>query len=169
MKTQFDSVRERRLESDYKEMLKIRSCPNIKWEITKGKAPYVEEYLITLKIRTYKSKEQTMDSCKVRVTLSDQYPKVAPNIVMLDPKIFHPNWYESGRFCPGKFLPSESLGSLVIRMIRTIQFDSMVTNPNSPANRDAASWYENNINKGIFPTDNTELPIPKVNAFKVIK
>ncbi len=169
MQTSFKNLRMKRLESDYKEMLKLLSCPKIKWTAIRGKPPHVEEYLVTLNFHTYRTDKTTMDSCKIRITLSDIYPKVAPIAVMIEPKIFNPNWFSSGRWCCGKYYSKESLGDFVIRMIRSIQFDPIITNPNSPANKEAAKWYIENIDRGIFPTDNSILPIPKVSSFNVVK
>ncbi len=156
---QFESIRASRIANDYKEMIKLLESPNITWELIKGDSPYVEEYLITLKIHTYKSKDEIMDSCKIRITLPDQYPKIAPIATMLEPRIFHPNWYPSGRYDCGRFMPTESLGCFVIRMIRTIQFEDEVINPHSSSNTEAAKWYLENQDNGIFPTDNIDLPV----------
>ena len=56
-------------------------------------------------------------------------------------------------------------------MIQTLQYDHAVTNPGSPANRDAAAWYTaNKNNRSLFPCDKQNLPNPDgVGGFTVIK
>jgi hypothetical protein len=76
------------------------------------------------------------------------------------PAPFHPNWWESGKWCYGTWMPSESLGNFVIRMIKTLQFDQSITNPESPANRDANVWYLSNKYSGWFPCDKQQPPDP---------
>ena len=155
-------LRKIRLKNDYDEMMRIRSSPMVSWVATKGTVPYVAESLLTIKVRTYSSKDSVMNECTVRITLPEKYPTVAPNTVMEGTMVFHPNWFDgTHRWCCGKYQASESLGRYVVRMIQTLQFDPLVTFPGSPANRDAAKWYsENAKNKKLFPSDNQPLPNP---------
>jgi hypothetical protein len=74
--------------------------------------------------------------------------------------IFHPNFYTSGLICThaGKWTATETLPIFIIRLAKMFMFDADMTNPASPANRDAARWYVNNLSSGLFPTDNCCLP-----------
>ena len=147
-----------RLENDYKEMRRIANSPMVSWVAEKGKAPYVEQYLLTIKVRTYSGPGKIMEQCKVRISLPTDYPKVAPNTEMIGTVVYHPNWWENGRWCCGTYKMTESLGNYVVRLIQTLQFDPVVTNPSSPANRDAKDWYLKN--KELFPSDHQPLPNP---------
>ncbi|OAD23912.1 Ubiquitin-conjugating enzyme, E2 domain protein [Candidatus Thiomargarita nelsonii] len=161
-----------RLQSDYQEMQNIKG-DIIQWKPIKGEPPYVEAYEITVNIRTIIGSEpKYRDKHTIRVELYGDYPISPPKTTMVsEPQPFHPNWYSSRRWCYGTWFLSEGLGHYVIRMIRTLQFDLEITNPNSPANSTANNWFKKNLNKGIFPCDNTLLPDPTVQKtrFKVIK
>lgn len=148
-----------RIATDYKEMCRIATSPMVSWVATKGKAPYVEEYVLTIKVRTYSGPDKVMNQCKVRITLPPNYPQNAPETRMEGVLVFHPNWYKSGKYCCGKYASSESLGNYVLRMIQSLQYDPQITNPNSAANPDAKTWYLNNKhNKKMFPSDKQPLP-----------
>lgn len=151
-----------RLKNDYQEMCNIR-CSFIQWEATKGVAPYIEEYKLTVNILSIIDDTPSYrESHELLISIPPDYPRMHPVIIMSSyPVIFHPNWYKSdNKWCYGTWNISEGLGHHVIRMIRTLQFDLEITNPNSPANGDANEWYIENLNSGIFPCDQTILPDP---------
>ena len=146
-----------RIKTDYEEMLTIPANPVLSWKATKGIAPYIEEYLLTIKVRTYSAPGKIMNECKVRVSIPENYPTVAPVAYMEGTKVFHPNWFTSGKYCGGLNHPTESLKSYIMRMIQTLQYDPAITNPRSPANPEANSWFLKN--KHLFPSDKQPLPI----------
>jgi len=157
-------IRKIRLANDYKQMCNIRGNI-ISWEATKGTPPYVEEYKITINVRTIigvgSNTPQYRDSSVVTVSLPSDYPMKPPKTVMLSsPQPFHPNWFTSKNWCFGTWIMSEALGDHVIRMIKTLQFDLDITNENSPANGEANSWYKSKKRSGLFPCDKTKLPDP---------
>lgn len=157
-----------RIKNDYNEMINIAKSPMVSWVATKGTAPYVEEYLITINVRTYSGPGTIMNQCKVRISLPANYPQVAPNTTMEGTVVYHPNWWENGKWCCGTYKMTESLGNYVVRLLQTLQFDPIVTNPNSPANHDAKNWYLNN--KSLFPSDHQPLPNPNAQiGFRRIK
>ena len=163
-----------RIANDYKEMCCIQSSPMVSWVATKGVAPYIEEYLLTINVKTYCSPTKTMNQCKVRIVLPPNYPTVAPNAIMEGTMVYHPNWFQNThRWCCGNYRMSESLGNYVVRMIQTLQFDPVVTFPDDPADKKIASWYKEHMNdKKMFPTDKQPLPNPnpvKVSGFKRIR
>jgi len=158
-------IRKIRLGSDYKEMLQIRG-DIIQWKSLRGNQPYIEEYEITINVHTIYSVDSSgrplhRESNVVHLTIHNDYPTVAPMVRMITtPAPYHPNWYTDGRWCYGSWNPTESLGDYVIRMIKTLQYDSFITNENSPANSAARDWYIANKNSGWFPCDRKNLPDP---------
>jgi hypothetical protein len=80
--------------------------------------------------------------------------------MVTSPPPYHPNWFNAGRWCYGTWIVSEGLGSHVIRMIQTLQFDPEITNEGSPANASARDWYVAKKNSGLFPCDRQQLPDP---------
>lgn len=157
-------IRRIRLANDYKQMCNIKS-DIISWVATKGTTPYIEEYRITVNIRTIigviDGKPIYRNSSMVLVTLPPDYPLKPPKTVMISsPQPFHPNWYTSKNWCFGTWIMSEALGDHVIRMLKTLQFDPDITNEYSPANDKANSWYKSKKNSGLFPCDRTRLPDP---------
>lgn len=159
--------RNERLAFDYGEMLKLQNRPYLSWIVTKGDIPYAEEYLLTVRLRTYalSAKENryivsAMRGCTVRVTLWDSYPLIAPNIRMLNiPPVFHPNWYAKGTYCPSQpWRPDTSLKEYVGRLIATLTWEPSLIESEAPANYKALDWYrKNRDNSAWFPSDRTEL------------
>lgn len=161
-------IRNIRLKHDYKEMVNIQRMNNIiSWKVIKGIAPHVEEYELTINIKTIiSSSPNYRDQHLVKVTLPGDYPRKPPEVHMISsPQPFHPNWYKNSKWCYGTWNMSEGLGHHVIRMIRTLQYDKEITNENSPANTDANKWYMENKNSNLFPCDNQVLPDPTKGGF----
>ena len=158
-----------RLKNDYTEMSNIRG-PIVQWRALRGTPPYVEEYELTVKVRTILSARlEYRDTHTIRLTLPPTYPFSAPEAVMVTrPQPFHPNWFTTGRWCYGTWEISEGLGHFVVRLLRTLQFDDEITNPNSPANRDANTWYLANRTRGLFPPDRQVLPDPTKARFEIV-
>ena len=159
--------REERLAQDYHEMLKIQDRPYLSWVATKGELPCAEEYLLTVRLRTYAllMKEGryivgAVRRCTVRVTLWDSYPAVAPNSKMLSiPPVFHPNWYSKGTYCPSApWRPEDSLKDYIKQMIQTLLYEPSLIETAAPANYKALDWYlKNRDNAALFPSDRIEL------------
>lgn len=157
-------IRRIRLASDYKQMCNIRGSI-ISWVPVRGTPPYVEEYKVTIRVRTITGVSGNnpvyRDTSVVTVTLPQNYPIEKPKIIMeSDPQPFHPNWYAHKLWCCGMWFTSESLGDHVIRMVKTLQYDLDITNENSPANVEAKNWYVANKRSGLFPCDRQKLPDP---------
>ncbi|MCP5008001.1 MAG: hypothetical protein GY941_29315 [Planctomycetes bacterium] len=161
-------LRKIRLKNDYKEMQNIKT-DIILWEVIEGEIPYVESYRLTVNVRTIiNSMPEYRNTHIIDVDLSENYPISPPRITMQStPQPFHPNWFSDKRWCYGTWNISEGLGHHVVRMIRTLQFDLEITNPDSPANYKANRWFLKNKNKGLFPSDNTTLPDPSKSRFSV--
>lgn len=159
--------RKLRLQSDYREMENIKGRM-VNWEVISGSPPFVEKYKLIVNVHTIISPQpQYRDTHMLELTLPPDYPVSAPQIKMLDsPKPYHPNWFTDHRWCYGTWDISEGLGHHVVRMIRTLQFDLEITNPNSPADRDANNWFTSNLNRNLFPCDRQVLPDPTEDKIK---
>lgn len=159
--------RNERLAADYREMLKIQNRPYLSWIVTKGEPPYAEEYLLTVRLRTYalgaasgRYVVGTIHRCTVRVTLWDSYPGVAPNIKMLSvPPVFHPSWYSKGTYCPSEqWRKDNSLKEHILRMIATLCWEPSLMDTSAPANYKALDWYLKNRDRvDWFPCDDVVL------------
>ena len=158
--------RNERLAADYRDMLKIQDRPYLSWVAVKGELPYVEEYLLTVKLRSYALGVSSgryvvgvVDRCTVKVTLWDSYPNVAPNVRMLSlPPVFHPAWYSKGTYCPPvPWRKDASLKDYVMQMLRTIRYEPELMDAAAPANYKALDWYLKHRDSGLFESDQTEL------------
>jgi ubiquitin-protein ligase len=160
--------RKTRIGNDYIEMQNIQG-PIVQWHPIRGQPPYVEVYELTINVRTIiGTGPDYRDTHVIRVMLPQNYPNVIPETIMqTNPPPFHPNWFSDGRWCGGTWDISEGLGHHVIRMIRTLQFDSIITNPDSSANKPAMNWYMENRNRGWFPCDRQILPDPIKSRFEI--
>jgi ubiquitin-protein ligase len=158
-----------RLSNDYQTMVNI-SRDWLKWTVLSGNPPFVEAYELDVKLKTITSQRpEYATKHKIKVELPPGYPaSSAPNIVYLGPnRPYHPNWFTSGKWCWGEWHYNESLGQHVVRMLQTLQYDPMITNPKSPANKEASDWYLANSSRSIFPCDTTPMPDPTTGRLKV--
>lgn len=153
-----EEIRQERLRNDLAEMRRLHGdVVSIQPE---GSPPH--RYRLTLRVKsivgpgpTYRSEHE------VQIDLGAGYPDSQPQVTMITkPPPFHPNWFPDGRWCSGDWDLEEGLRDHVIRLIRTLRFEPGYTNPESPANVDAADWYVRNRESGLFPCDRTPLPIP---------
>ena len=157
-----EALRWARIENDYKEMLNIRGTI-IAWEPVRGTAPRIEEYTVSIKLRTIVGPLPIYrDEHVVRIELPPGYPfKTAPVARMTStPPPFHPNWHPDGLWCFGIWVPSEGLGHYVVRMLRTLQFDREITNEESSTDPARKAWYVRHKESSLFPTDLKILPDP---------
>jgi ubiquitin-protein ligase len=160
-------IRNIRLKYDYKEMCNIRGAI-ISWRALRGAPPCVEAYQLTVNIRSIIGDGPNYrDQHVINVEIPANYPNTPPLVVMVsDPGIFHPNWWPADkRWCYGTWNISEGLGYYIIRMLRTLQFDPIISNENSPANSAAKNWYVRHLHGGFFPCDTQTLPDPSKDRF----
>ncbi len=159
-----------RLKNDYKEMKNILS-PIVQWKLLEGEPPHVEAYELTVNIRTIISPERDYrDSHIIRITLPSRYPISPPETMMITrPQPYHPNWYREGKWCYGNWGIAEGLGHHVVRMMKTLQFDKDITNPESATSSVIRDWYVEHLNSGWFPCDKTVLPDPTKSRFEIQK
>lgn len=91
----------------------------------------------------------------VHVALPERYPFLAPVATVRTP-IYHPNVFPSGVICLGtRWIAAQGLDIFVQRLLRLVTFDPLLVSTASPANREAAIWYERarREHPGAFPTD----------------
>ncbi len=156
--------RRQRLVADYEEMRSIRGAM-IHWEAAGGAKPHFDRYLLTIRVRTIVGPGPNYAAeTRINLELPNDYPfRAAPIVTIAAPPLpFHPNWWVNGQWCFGKWAPGVSLGEHVIRMVRTLQFDPVFTDPGSAANVEAAHWWISVQHRGWFPCDRQVLPDPTV-------
>ena len=155
--------RNERLAADYREMLQLQDRPYLSWIVTKGEPPIAEEYLLTVRIRTYALSAtadryivSTIDKCTIRITLWDSYPKSAPNTQKPHkPPLGHRHWCSKGTYGPSTlWQEGDSLKDYVKRMLGTLTYDPSLVETKSPANFKAAAWFNKMRDREeLFPSD----------------
>ncbi|HSQ70521.1 MAG TPA: ubiquitin-conjugating enzyme E2 [Steroidobacteraceae bacterium] len=117
-----------------------------------SQALVVELRYPTARNRSYPAEIATC--IRLRVTLPSRYPFLPP-VASIETPVYHPNVFPSGLVCLGtRWLPSEGLDLFLKRVIRLLTFDPLLVNVASPANREAASWYQSARRRhpGAFPS-----------------
>lgn len=102
---------------------------------------------------------EVRDATRIRVLLGARYPFQEPAVEILDP-IYNPNVYPSGRVCLGnKWLATEGLDLVVLRVAKILTFDPETVNDRNPANMEAAMWYKVMVERHpeAFPTEKVDL------------
>jgi ubiquitin-conjugating enzyme E2 A len=78
----------------------------------------------------------------LRIVFTDEYPSKPPKEVRFTTEMFHPNIYPDGTLCldiiQDKWSPTYTVSSL-LASVQSLLTDP---NPNSPANPEAARYYE---------------------------
>ncbi len=153
------NTRDKRIEEDISKLKKLKAAyPNLVGNISvKGKP--ICAVRLSLIIPTVSNKEypgMIQKSSSIQIELSARYPLTEPKVSVLSP-IWNPNVYPSGLICLGyKWLPTEGLDLLVVRVMKLLTFDPLVLNTSSPANYEASRWYIDAKKKypSAFPTIN---------------
>lgn len=143
-----EAYRHERLAGNYREMCNIRGRW-IDWQGEGGHPPTI--YVVTYRLPSYIDRQRTREVHRVRFELDAQHPDEKPSVRMLDySPVFHPNVFSDGRICIGnQWSREEGLGFLVIRVAKMLLYYDTFTNPDHPANGDAARWYR--ANRARFP------------------
>lgn len=103
--------------------------------------------------------DDVRETTRIKIVLGARYPFQEPAVEILDP-VFNPNVYPSGRVCLGKkWIATEGLDLIVLRVIKILTFDPEILNDWAPANMEAAFWYKSMLasNPGAFPTERIAL------------
>lgn len=79
------------------------------------------------------------------ININENYPIKPPSVKFISP-IYHPNIYKDGKICidilqPHEWTPVLNIKSVIISIISLL----CDPNPHSPANREAADLYKNDI------------------------
>jgi ubiquitin-protein ligase len=175
-------IRKDRLRIDLEELESFRGNV-IQWT-SKSRAPLILS--VTYNIRSIIGINRTQEPIyrsthNVEINVPNGFPFDSPVAYMADgwEPVFHPNFYEGkgAKICTlptgSKWRASESLGAFVIRIAKMIRFDSDVTNPGNAARSSAATWYNANLHRGLFPTDTVRLPLidddPEDDSFTIVR
>ena len=140
--------------------LGVRARGRIAVGETLGTPP--SEITVSLNYKTAASArypEDVRETTRIRIILSARYPFQEPAVEILDP-VFNPNVYPSGRVCLGKkWLATEGLDLIVLRVIKILTFDPEILNDWAPANMEAAHWYKATraAHPGAFPSEKLAL------------
>ena len=160
-------LRAARLTSEYGELMKLNG--NIIKIEPLGTAPY-SKYRITFYIRTIIHPMPMYQNKTVCILeLPENFPIAMPRLHIDENSgtkhPWHVNWYTGGTWCAGNWHCEEPLTNYVYRCAKTLQFDSQVTNPFSPANELASPfWNANKGNPSVIPCDKQVLPTLDVPA-----
>ena len=156
-----------RLENEYRAMCAFPINSLFSWKIAAGQnTPRVKAYSVTYYVKTMVKdgiRLKPQNKTQVLITLPDS-PSGAPIARIVEGNIpFHPNIFHSGNFCLGDIWEKEPhLWKLVINIGKILAFDPDHTNPNSPANGDAATdWRakQSGIRKH-YPCGRIDFPHP---------
>jgi ubiquitin-protein ligase len=151
-----DSPRQRRLRSDHRSLIQLKSESSIFDFIPVGDPP--DQYILRFRGRSVYRPENSSEAVirtehEVLLRLGSGYPRSLPSLTWRTP-IFHPNIASSGVVCLGAYgqhwAPSVTLEELVTmlwEMLRYANFDV-----DSPYNREAANWAKS-VERHRFPLD----------------
>ncbi|MFM9108827.1 MAG: ubiquitin-conjugating enzyme E2 [Chloroflexota bacterium] len=99
------------------------------------------------------------DRQAMEILIPTGFPMQAPVISVVTP-VVHPNIWGSGQVCLGHYWSTQrTLDQLAAQLWRILVWDPEVTNPDSPANGAAATWYRNRA--GHRPFDRLDPAEPK--------
>lgn len=147
----------RRLESDYRSLVELKSRTDIiKFEIGQSVPP--NKYRVTFECKGIMLNPATGQPCitvnhEVEIYLHSGYPSKQPQLKWITP-IYHPNINgRNGRVCIQYWIPSMTIADLVIMLGNMVRYANY--NISSPLDSQAAKWAEKN--KDRFPIDSREL------------
>lgn len=121
----------------------------------------INSILLKINLPTAGSKnypKEVINTTDLRIDLATNYPLTEPKITITS-RIWNPNVYSSGLICHGpKWLPTETLDLLIVWTMKLLVYEPGIVNINSPANSEAAKWYDQlrKNNPATFPTANIE-------------
>ncbi|MGI6294802.1 MAG: ubiquitin-conjugating enzyme E2 [Armatimonadota bacterium] len=152
------NIRQRRINSDFKSLIDLtKNNPLIDFEILSNDR---DKFIVTYRCRGLqwlpeRPRPNIIKLHKVEIYLHTEYPRLPPRLQWLT-DIFHPNILPpamNGGVCIGKWSPSESLGRLVVRIGRMVQYQNYSTT--DALNLQAAAWAKEN--ESSLPVDDQPL------------
>jgi hypothetical protein len=141
-----------------------------------GSEPY-SSYRIIFNIKTIISTTPTYQNRTVCILeLPERFPVDMPRLHVAEGSKppWHVNWYTGGTWCAGDWNAAESLVNYIYRCAKILQFDTVITNPGNPANKDAIPfWNANKSKPEVIPCDRQTLPTadapPKISILNTAK
>ncbi|MEB3300283.1 MAG: ubiquitin-conjugating enzyme E2 [Candidatus Sericytochromatia bacterium] len=146
-------ARRRRLEADDRALKTLGATRPGLVELLQSSGQPPESHLVRLHIPGIEKVEGDTpvlrQEHRVEIRLPASYPLAPPVVRMLSP-VFHPHVFTNGTFCLGaRWLVGESLGDLMLRLVDILRGDPALFDFESPADPDAALWYE--AHPELFP------------------
>jgi hypothetical protein len=151
--------RQRRREQDLRKLKKLcDDYPGVV-EILRATGNPISTIDLRLNLPTAPSAEypktvQLITDLTIELPARYPLPDAEPKITITTP-VWNPNIYSSGVVCHGKhWLATEGLDLMIYWVMRLLVFDPEILFPQSPANAEAARWYELavNLHPQKFPT-----------------
>lgn len=165
MPTLSSAMTKTRLANEYNKLCKVPFNSLYRWSVAPGQtAPEVRSYLVTYTnpcpVKTVLG-VVNQDQITVRFDLGPNYPNDCPAATIVEGETpFLPNVYPSGNFCFGDLYKSNYFLWQWFNVVgRVLAGDPLYTNPGSPANDDARTYYLNHRRK--FPVGRIDFPRPK--------
>lgn len=155
------TVRDKRIDEDIRKLKNLRDETSDLVSSIKVAGSPVSTIRLTIGVPTAEDDtypNRIRNSSTIHIELSARYPLDRPKVSVIEPT-WNPNIYRSGLLCLGeKWIATEGLDLLVIRVIRLLAFDDSILNIKSPANHEALIWYEKakTRHRSSFPTFNLE-------------
>lgn len=150
------SVRDRRLESDYRALRATFEAEDLVEIRAVGTAPF-EKYMIVYKVPSLRlnstGQPMRVDATVVEITLPSDYPKMPPTArTVAGDVVFHPN-FNAAKIClADHWSPSFQLVDIVREIGELLTWQKF--NIRSPLNATAAEWSQQHLN---------EIPLARVN------
>jgi ubiquitin-protein ligase len=150
-----NTVRERRLQSDFARLSSLASAYGTKLGIETVRGNPAETYFIACRGRSIAEvKNGEAIFCNkhhLKIELGAEYPAMPPLVTVLSP-IFHPHvWPQNNVVCLGPWNITETLDNLVTRLYSIVAFGLDHMNWKSVANQEAAIWASRN--QHLFPLE----------------
>lgn len=155
------TVRDKRVDEDLSKLRKLRDESPDLVESVKAAGNPVYAIRLVVKVPTPEDSAyppRFRSKSTIHIELPSRYPLDRPKVSVIEPT-WNPNIYRSGMLCLGeRWIPTEGLDLLVIRIVRLLAFDSSILNARSPANAEALDWYQNARRRhpSSFPTMDVE-------------
>src|SRR5438552_2406225 len=143
-----NSVRERRLRSDYERLGDLISAHKRSLTIECARGNPAETYIVVFmapSIVEIKGNQPVLrHPHRLKIEMAADYPAIPPLVTVLG-QIFHPHvWPQNNVVCLGPWKISETLDNLTLRLFRLLVYDSEQLNWKSVANQEAAIWASRN-------------------------
>lgn len=123
------------------------------------------EYGVTLFVRTIASPAvDYLDSVIFSLTFTPNFPDEPPILCLDHGRLFHPNFTDDGKWVSSALLPNESVHAYLMRLARTLEFKEI--DIAKLANRNALAWYNDQIERGVFPLNFGHGNIPAIRIYR---